>query len=81
MPNVDKPYYHNLNLNSNEIKAGRIYNLTTTQRNALSLTTSDKGYIVFDTTLLALFIWNGTAWISAGSNAAGFEQNFLLMGA
>lgn len=69
MPSIDKKYYHNLDLDSNEIKAGRIYNLTTTQRNALSLTTSDKGYIVFDTTLLALFIWNGTAWILIPNNS------------
>jgi hypothetical protein len=74
MPNIDKKYYHNLDLDSNEIKAGRIYNLTTTQRNALSLTTSDKGYIVFDTTLLALFIWNGTAWISAGGGSQNLQQ-------
>jgi hypothetical protein len=67
MSNVDKKYYHNLDLDSNEIKAGRIYNLTTTQRNALSLTTSDKGYLVYDTTLLLLFVWDGTTWTSAGA--------------
>ena len=66
MPSIDKKYYHNLDLDSNEIKAGRIYNLTTTQRNALSLTTTDKGYLVYDITLLSLFVWNGTAWVSAG---------------
>jgi hypothetical protein len=67
MPSIDKKYYHNLDLDSNEIKAGRIYNLTTTQRNALSLTTTDKGYLVYDTTLLSLFVWNGTAWTSSGA--------------
>lgn len=67
MPSIDKKYYHNLDLDSNEIKSGRIYNLTTTQRNALSLSTTDKGYIVYDTTLLSLFVWNGTAWTSAGA--------------
>jgi hypothetical protein len=66
MPSIDKKYYHNLDLDSNEIKAGRIYNLTTTQRNALTLLTTDKGYLVYDTTLLSLFVWNGTAWVSAG---------------
>ena len=67
MPSIDKKYYHNLDLDSNEIKAGRIYNLTTTQRNALSLSTTDKGYLVYDTTLLLLFVWDGTAWTSAGA--------------
>ena len=67
MPSIDKKYYHNLDLDSNEIKAGRIYNLTTTQKNALTLSTTDKGYLVYDITLLSLFVWNGTAWTSAGA--------------
>jgi hypothetical protein len=74
MPSIDKKYYHNLNLDSNEIKAGRIYNLTTTQRNALSLTTTDKGYLVYDITLLSLFVWNGTAWTSAGGGSQNLQQ-------
>jgi hypothetical protein len=74
MPSIDKKYYHNLDLDSNEIKAGRIYNLTTTQRNALSLATTDKGYLVYDTTLLSLFVWNGTAWTSAGGGSQNLQQ-------
>ena len=74
MPSIDKKYYHNLDLDSNEIKAGRIYNLTTTQRNALSLSTTDKGYLVYDTTLLSLFIWDGTAWTSAGGGSQNLQQ-------
>ena len=62
MSNLDKKYYHNIDLDSNELKAGRIYNLTTTQRTALTLTTNDKGYVVYDTTLLSLYIWNGSLW-------------------
>jgi hypothetical protein len=74
MPSIDKKYYHNLDLDSNEIKAGRIYNLTTTQRNALTLPTTDKGYLVYDTTLLSLFIWDGTAWTSAGGGSQNLQQ-------
>jgi len=74
MPSIDKKYYHNLDIDSNEIKAGRIYNLTTTQRNALSLTTTDKGYLVYDITLLSLFVWNGTAWTSAGGGSQNLQQ-------
>ena len=74
MPSIDKKYYHNLDLDSNEIKAGRIYNLTTTQRNALTLSTTDKGYLVYDITLLSLFVWNGTAWTSAGGGSQNLQQ-------
>lgn len=78
MPSIDKKYYHNLDLDSNEIKAGRIYNLTTTQRNALSLLTTDKGYLVYDTTLLSLFVWDGTAWTSAGGGSQDLEQTLVI---
>lgn len=64
---LDKKYYHNIDLDSNELKSGRVYNLTTLQRLALSLTTTDKGYIVYDVTLLSLFIWNGTTWTTSSS--------------
>lgn len=74
MPSIDKKYYHNLDLDSNEIKAGRIYNLTTTQRTALTLSTADKGYLVYDTTLLSLFVWDGTAWTSAGGGSQNLQQ-------
>ena len=65
---LDKKYYHNIDLDSNELKAGRIYNLTTVERSALSLTTTDKGYVVYDTTLLSLYIWNGTTWTTSSSS-------------
>lgn len=64
---LDKKYYHNIDLDSNELKSGRVYNLTTLQRLALSLTTTDKGYIVYDVTLLSLFIWDGTTWTTSSS--------------
>ena len=70
MSNLDKKYYHNIDLDSNELKAGRIYNLTTTQRLALSLSTSDKGYVVYDITLLLLYIWDGSSW-NYFSNSSG----------
>jgi hypothetical protein len=36
--------------------------LTTTGRLAISFTATDKGMMVYDTTLNSLFIWNGSAW-------------------
>jgi len=47
--------------------------LTTVGRTALTLTTGDKGMMVYDTTLTTLCIWNGSAWISLP--AAGYTQD------
>ena len=46
--------------------------LTTTDRLALSLGVNGKGMMVYDTTLLALYLWNGTAWVSF--SASGYSQ-------
>jgi len=45
--------------------------LTTTGRTALTLTTGDKGMMVYDTTLTTLCIWNGTAWEFVSDNSNG----------
>jgi hypothetical protein len=73
MPTPDKIFYHNIDLASNELKNGRIYNLTTTQRVTLGtqLTSNSKGYIVYDITLLALYLWNGSAWVSSSGGGGG----------
>ena len=82
---LDKKYYHNIDLDSNELKSGRVYNLSTDQRLALSLTTTDKGYIVYDVTLLSLFVWNGTTWTNNSSSgtitsiSAGTGMNFTTI--
>lgn len=70
---IDKKYYHNIDLDSNELKAGRIYNLTTVERLALSLPTTDKGYVVYDTTLLSLYIWNGTTWTTVAGGVGSLS--------
>jgi hypothetical protein len=46
--------------------------LTTTDRLALSLGVNGKGMMVYDTTLLTLYLWNGTAWVSFP--ASGYSQ-------
>lgn len=55
--------------------------LTTTQRLALSLATTDAGLMVFDITLSAPFWWNGSAWVTfvGGSvySEGIFSANFL----
>lgn len=50
--------------------------LTTTDRMALSLGVNGKGMMVYDTTLLTLYIWNGTAWVSFP--ASGYSQGTWL---
>jgi hypothetical protein len=62
--------------------------LSTGQRTALALTTSDSGLTVYDFTLNNLFIWNGTAWESIpGSGDAGangsvqYNDNGIVSGA
>ena len=89
MSALDKKYYHNIDLDSNELKAGRIYNVTTSNRATLktyflaNTPANFKGYIVYDTNLNILYTWNGSDWATSGGSGGtvGFEQNFLLMGA
>jgi hypothetical protein len=45
---------------------------STTSRLALTLTATDKGFVVYDTTDSNIYFWNGTAWESIpGSGDAG----------
>jgi hypothetical protein len=91
MSNLDKKYYHNIDLDSNELKAGRIYNVTTADRATLktdflaNTPANFKGYIVYDINVNILYTWNGLDWATSGGGGGGgtvgFEQNFLLMGA
>jgi hypothetical protein len=77
MSTLDKKYYHNIDLDSNELKSGRIYNLDTTQRTGLALNTTHKGYIVYDITALSLYIWNGTAWTTAAGGSGDRKSTRL----
>ena len=69
MPTPTLPYYHNIDLDLNELISARFYTLTTTARLALTLTINEKGLPVYDSTALALYIWNGTAWTSAAGGS------------
>ena len=48
--------------------------LSSTSRIALSVTASDAGLIVFDTTLRELFVWTGTAWRQVQRYVDGIVQ-------
>ena len=61
---------------------------STTSRLALTLTTTDKGFIVYDTTDNNIYFWNGTAWESvpssgdAGANGSvQYNDNGIVSGA
>ena len=51
--------------------------LSSAQRIALSLTTSDAGLTVYDTSAGAIYWWNGVAWITTGSGAAYTQGQWL----
>jgi hypothetical protein len=52
--------------------------LDTASRTGLTLTSSDAGFIVFDTTLKNLFIWNATAWESIPSSGDSTNLQVLF---
>lgn len=51
--------------------------LSTASRLALSLTTADAGLEVYDTTLAAILVWDGTAWLIPSVN---YSQGVWLGG-
>lgn len=52
--------------------------LDTASRIGLTLSASDAGFIVFDTTLNNLFIWNATAWESIPSSGDSSDTQVLF---
>lgn len=76
MPVIDKKYYHNIDLANNELKAGRIYNVISSERTALASffianpTKDYDGYVVYDLTDYTLYIWNGSTdtWDTVGGS-------------
>lgn len=59
-----KAFYYDIDLKGNQIENVRLHPLTTTERISLGqyLVEADKGLVVYDITLLTLFLWNGTQW-------------------
>lgn len=70
MPQV-KEFYHDVDLKANQLFNSRLHNITTASRTTLgaSLSSVHKGYMVYDTDLLSLFLWDGTQWQQAGGSS------------
>lgn len=69
-----KSFYHDIHLHKvSELLEARIQNITTTDRGTLgsSLNTSNKGLVVYDTDLSALYIWTGSAWSAVAASVSG----------
>lgn len=54
------------------LRASSRIRLNTTDRDALSLTSDDAGFDIFNTTSGVNETWNGTAWVSGGGGSSGF---------
>ncbi|PSB26217.1 hypothetical protein [Stenomitos frigidus] len=63
--------YVDLNLNKQALIAAKVYPLSTANRTALSLGSSDAGLLAWDTDLNELYAWNGTAWVRAVTTITG----------
>lgn len=69
-----KSFYHDIHLHKvSELVEARIQNITTADRSTLgsSLNTSNKGLVVYDTDLSALYIWSGSAWTAVAASVSG----------
>jgi hypothetical protein len=68
-----RDFYSDVDLKANQLFNSRLHNLTTAARIALGigLTTSSKGYMVYDTTLSAPYFWDGVQWNVAGGATWG----------
>ena len=67
-----KEYYHDIDLNKNQLFNSRVHNISTGARIIFgaTLTTADIGLEVYDTDLLSPFFWDGVQWASAGGGGA-----------
>ena len=54
--------------------------MTTTQRTGMSLTASQLGMSVYDTTLNQQFTWTGAAWIASGARASTWVPTLIDSG-
>jgi hypothetical protein len=64
-------FYNSIQLHKvNEIVEARLQNITTADRTTLgsSLNSGNKGLVVFDTDLNAIYVWSGSAWVATATS-------------
>lgn len=69
-----KSFYHDLNLEKvSQLTNARIQNITTSDKTTLggTLSSGNKGLLVYDTDLAAFYVWDGSAWDVVGATVAG----------
>ena len=71
-----KAFYYDIDLQKNSLFNAKIHPVTTAERSTLgnSLNTANKGLIVYDTTELAVYIWNGNIWQKVGLSQTDLDN-------
>lgn len=59
-----KRFYYNIDLVKNALLNAKLNPLTTVERNLLVLDTNDEGYITWDKTEDAIYVWDGNQWVT-----------------
>ena len=69
---MNKQFYHDIDMNGNQLFNSRLHNINTAARIILggSLSTSDKGYMVYDIDLFTPYFWDGTSWQATGGGSS-----------
>lgn len=62
---ANRKFFVDVQLNKRSLIEAKLYPLSTSARTSLSLTSGDAGLAVYDTTLLKLLVWSGSAWADA----------------
>lgn len=75
-----KAFYYDIDLQGNTLFNAKIHPVTTVERTTLagSLNSDDKALIVYDTTELALYSWNGNTWQKIGISQTDIDKINLV---
>jgi hypothetical protein len=71
-----RDFYSDVDLKANQLFNSRLHNIGTAARIILggTLSTSDKGYMVYDTDLFSPYFWDGTQWNAASGIAPNLQE-------
>lgn len=71
-----KSFYYDIDLQKNTLFNAKIQPVSTAERSTLAgtLNADNKGLIAYDTTELALYIWNGNVWQKIGISQTELDK-------